>query len=458
MTAVGPAGALLVAPAAASRSARDSAARFEDVFGAATVGLALDEEPDVAGETTSPHVGESAESADGGEAARLLAATPVVIVAPAQPTGGSPVGSADATAADPAPADLAVVDVVHPMPTSAATEESGALADARAISASAAGVVEQTPARTLGAAGGAATATTLEDVLTSPSGRAATTAVAEARTPVAPVGPATAPTGAVAIATAEEPTAAGDVRAAADAGAASAERASNASPRSAVPTPSLQAGAAAALASAPSTPASAVAPAVDDTVPASPAGSAPITVAAAAPATVANPVDPAPPPPPSAARAVAAQVSPVVVSIAQRPAGTHQLTMTVNPDTLGPVTVRAHIGAGGDVRVELIGATDAGRDALRAIVADLRRDLATAMPHATLSIAQGAGSDAAADRGGQGFSASSGEQGSGEQGAAGRGAVRETPAAAASDQGATESPRPRTTIAPAPGSGLDILA
>ncbi|MFB4351987.1 hypothetical protein RAC69_02475 [Microbacterium sp. LS_15] len=105
------------------------------------------------------------------------------------------------------------------------------------------------------------------------------------------------------------------------------------------------------------------------------------------------PADVAPAP-----RAVAAQVSPVVVSIAQRPSGTHQLTMTVNPDTLGPVTVRAHIGQAGDVRVELIGATDAGRDALRAIVTDLRRDLAAAMPHASLSIAQGAASDAGADR------------------------------------------------------------
>lgn len=92
-------------------------------------------------------------------------------------------------------------------------------------------------------------------------------------------------------------------------------------------------------------------------------------------------------------RAVASQVLPAVVNLVQRPAGEHRLTLTVHPDSLGPVTVRAHIGREGDVRVELIGATDAGREALRTIVADLRRDLATVLPQASLSLS--AGSDGA---------------------------------------------------------------
>lgn len=50
------------------------------------------------------------------------------------------------------------------------------------------------------------------------------------------------------------------------------------------------------------------------------------------------------------------------------------MTVHVTPDTLGPVTVRAHVGAEG-VRVELFAPTDGGRDALRAILPDLRRDL-----------------------------------------------------------------------------------
>ncbi|WEK59956.1 MAG: hypothetical protein P0Y60_11430 [Candidatus Microbacterium colombiense] len=93
-------------------------------------------------------------------------------------------------------------------------------------------------------------------------------------------------------------------------------------------------------------------------------------------------------------RGVAAQVSPAVLSIVQRPVGSHQLTMTVNPDTFGPVTVRAHISAAGDVRVELLGATDLGREALRSIVTDLRRDLTAVMPHASLSLGSGTSADA----------------------------------------------------------------
>lgn len=50
------------------------------------------------------------------------------------------------------------------------------------------------------------------------------------------------------------------------------------------------------------------------------------------------------------------------------------MTVHVTPDTLGPVTVRAHVGTDG-VRVELFAPTDGGRDALRAILPDLRRDL-----------------------------------------------------------------------------------
>lgn len=115
---------------------------------------------------------------------------------------------------------------------------------------------------------------------------------------------------------------------------------------------------------------------------------------------------------PDATRTVAAQVAPAVLSIAQRPAGAHQLTMTVNPDSLGPVTVRAHIGQAGEVQVELIGGTDAGRDALRSIVADLRRDLAAVSPHATLSVSTGVSADPGSGRGGQaGAEAAAGDQG-----------------------------------------------
>ena len=61
-------------------------------------------------------------------------------------------------------------------------------------------------------------------------------------------------------------------------------------------------------------------------------------------------------------------------TLAAAGSGEHVMTVHVTPDALGPVTVRAHVGGEG-VRVELFAPTDAGRDALRAILPDLRRDL-----------------------------------------------------------------------------------
>src|SRR5699024_4353144 len=64
--------------------------------------------------------------------------------------------------------------------------------------------------------------------------------------------------------------------------------------------------------------------------------------------------------------------------------GEHMLTLRVDPDHLGPVQVRAHIGADG-IRIELVGATDAARDSLRGLLTDLRRDLSATGMNATLT-------------------------------------------------------------------------
>jgi flagellar hook-length control protein FliK len=61
------------------------------------------------------------------------------------------------------------------------------------------------------------------------------------------------------------------------------------------------------------------------------------------------------------------------------------MTVHVTPDTLGPVTVRAHVGTEG-VRVELFAPTDTGRDALRSILSDLRRDLSGSGLSGTLDL------------------------------------------------------------------------
>lgn len=55
--------------------------------------------------------------------------------------------------------------------------------------------------------------------------------------------------------------------------------------------------------------------------------------------------------------------------------GTHTLTLTVSPERLGPVTVQAHIH-GEKVRIELFSAMEMGRETLRSVLTDLRRDLA----------------------------------------------------------------------------------
>jgi flagellar hook-length control protein FliK len=69
-------------------------------------------------------------------------------------------------------------------------------------------------------------------------------------------------------------------------------------------------------------------------------------------------------------------------------AGEHIMTVRVSPDDLGPVTVRAHIGTDG-IRMELVASTDAGRDAIRAILPDLKRDLSGQGLDARLDLSSG---------------------------------------------------------------------
>ncbi len=189
-----------------------------------------------------------------------------------------------------------------------------------------------------------------------------------------------------------------------------------------------------------------------------PGSATPTSIPGQATAPVAPAVAPvsAPPVTPDAPRTVAAQVAPAVLSIAQRPTGTHQLTMTVNPDSLGPVTVRAQIGQAGDVQVELIGGTDAGRDALRSIVADLRRDLAAVAPHATLSVSTASTADASAGRGSQpGADGASSDQGSSRDGTPEQSGRRST-----ADRGddLAHIIRISTSTRAGVGEGLDIFA
>jgi flagellar hook-length control protein FliK len=72
---------------------------------------------------------------------------------------------------------------------------------------------------------------------------------------------------------------------------------------------------------------------------------------------------------------VAEQLRATVPGLRAAGVGQHILTLRVEPESIGPVRVIAHIGVDG-VRVELLGGTEAARDALRQALPDLRRDLA----------------------------------------------------------------------------------
>ncbi|MFN3865162.1 MAG: flagellar hook-length control protein FliK [Demequina sp.] len=105
------------------------------------------------------------------------------------------------------------------------------------------------------------------------------------------------------------------------------------------------------------------------------AGAATPAAGSAAPAAQSTPASPA----------LAPQLAPQFAHLRQLPHGEHVLTVTVNPEHFGPVKVVVHITADG-ASVQLLSPTEAGREALRAALADLRRDLAATGMDAELEL------------------------------------------------------------------------
>jgi flagellar hook-length control protein FliK len=69
--------------------------------------------------------------------------------------------------------------------------------------------------------------------------------------------------------------------------------------------------------------------------------------------------------------------------------GVHRLTVQLHPVDLGPVQVVAEI-RNGDINVQLTGTTDAGTDAIRNALGDLRRELEdSGFANCTLDLRQG---------------------------------------------------------------------
>ncbi|KGJ79492.1 hypothetical protein GY21_04815 [Cryobacterium roopkundense] len=127
---------------------------------------------------------------------------------------------------------------------------------------------------------------------------------------------------------------------------------------------------------------------------------APTTVSVPGAATPTAPVAPAAPTAsavPAAPVPLTAQVAKPLFTLSGVKPGEHVLTINVTPENLGPLTVRAHV-TGDNIRVELFAPTDLAREALRAILPDLRRDLAGGGLNAQLDLSsQNQASDARAD-------------------------------------------------------------
>ncbi|HEV7624798.1 MAG TPA: flagellar hook-length control protein FliK, partial [Amnibacterium sp.] len=86
---------------------------------------------------------------------------------------------------------------------------------------------------------------------------------------------------------------------------------------------------------------------------------------------------------------LAAQLVPPIAALASAGNGEHVVVVRVTPENLGTVTVRAHI-ADGSMKVELFAAPHA-RDAISAMLPDLRRDLAASGSTAGATLGLGTG-------------------------------------------------------------------
>lgn len=104
-----------------------------------------------------------------------------------------------------------------------------------------------------------------------------------------------------------------------------------------------------------------------------------------APAAGPAPVAPAAPPAQPTQAPLPQQISSAIAHLRTAPTGEHVMVVRVHPEELGPVRVTAVISPDG-VRLELAGATEQSREALRAALSDLRRELASTGLQAELQL------------------------------------------------------------------------
>jgi flagellar hook-length control protein FliK len=129
------------------------------------------------------------------------------------------------------------------------------------------------------------------------------------------------------------------------------------------------------------------------------AASGAMPTAAPAPTSAVTPTLPpaaAPATPPTHATQLAERLAP----LQKGPDGIHQLTIHLNPVDLGPIRITAEV-RGGDIHVHFAGATDAARDALRAALPELRKELqGSGFGSSSLDVSHHAPGRGAPDQGG----------------------------------------------------------
>ena len=177
-------------------------------------------------------------------------------------------------------------------------------------------------------------------------------------------------------------------------------------------------------------------------------GDAPVVLAVpatAAPVSASSTAAPSAPTLPAAPQPVAQQLARPLFTLAHAGPGEHVLTVQLTPEALGPVTVRAHV-TGHGMHVELFAASDVGRDAVRQILPDLRRDSGGST---TLDLsAQNHPADAGAEGRDRAAADTAGRDGTGRE--------TDHPASREARPGpATPLPSAPTTVRTA---GLDVLA
>lgn len=343
--------------------------------GAAATGSATDDDDAVTSDaaTTEPVAQSVANVLTPGVAAALAGEGTARLQAvvgqdPAAGTVATPATTAttgdDATAETPDPTAVAGTGTPTPALSNAALSNAALLNTvslvAAAMSTAPAAPIASSSATASAASSTAPAAGVVGTPATAPTGAALASGATAVAQPTAPAGqPAAAAAAVTVTAAGQHPAVRHTAAALPGAQAASAAAGTAATPAGHVAT---AAGADQGGASLPAGPGTVDAPVVL----AVPATAAPVSsTPTAAPSAPAMPA--------TAPQPVAQQLARPLFTLAHAGPGEHVLTVQLTPDALGPVTVRAHV-TGHGMHVELFAASDAGRDAVRQILPDLRRD------------------------------------------------------------------------------------